>query len=128
MVRWTVVGALALAGCSGGEPHECDNGEPTCDSSLVVSLPDPRVDFDMHLADDVGMDLQFHCPLPDPEADFGAYTISCGAGRVQVDTAPYFGDDVDVQLGAGQIETYTPRYSRGTDYCSNACTQGSIQL
>jgi hypothetical protein len=126
--------ALAAgAGCSGGDdPHDCDAGTPTCESTLLVLLPDPRIDFNVSVKDELGLDLQVRCPLqegvPDTAGEDGAYSLFCAAGRLQIDSFRYFGDHLEVQLEQGEPRQFEPRYSMGADYCGNTCTQGSIQL
>jgi hypothetical protein len=130
-MRWTVVALACASGCSADPVHDCDAGTPTCQSTLVIKLPDQRVDFNLTVTDDVGLDLEVRCPLQAEAADSGAagpYTLFCGAGRLQIDTWLYFGDQVEVQLEQAQPRDFEPRYSKGADYCGNACTQGTIQL
>lgn len=128
---WTLgwAGLALAAGCSGGEPHACDGGTPTCDSALVILLPDPRTDFRLYVTDELGMDVTMDCPVTDPATEQqGDYDLVCGGGRLSIGTFRSFGDTVDVQLEEGQPKTYTPDYSRGGDYCGNPCTSGTIQL
>lgn len=115
--------------CSGGEPHPCDDGTPTCDSSLLVLLPDPRTEFTLAVSDELGLDITVDCPLADAtDNQLGDYTVYCGAGRLQIDTFRHFGDAVDVQLEEAQTRDFSPDYSKGGDFCGNACTSGTIQL
>lgn len=125
----TALLALTLAACGGDEPHECDAGTPTCDSSLVVLLPDPRTDFTITVSDDNGLDLVITCPDPDTGADvFGDYTVICGEGRVTIETFRSFSTNVVVRLEETFDRTFTPDYQKGGDYCGNVCTTGTIQL
>ena len=127
-MRWWVVTVLALA-CSGNEPHDCDKGTPTCESRLLVSLPDARTDFTLHVSDELGMQVDMSCPATDGlPAQFEAYTAECGAGQLTITTYLPFGDQVVVQLEEGLEETYTPTYQRGGDYCGNECDLGNIHL
>lgn len=126
---WVAGVGCLLAACGGNEPHACDNGTPTCESSLVVLLPDSRTDFRLYVTDDLGLDIVMDCPADDPTTEQqGDYTLLCGAGRLTINTFLSFGESVDVQLEEGQPKTYTPTYSRGGDYCGNPCTNGTIQL
>ena len=126
--RWVL--GLGLVGCSGpDEPHDCDAGTPTCESSLLVLLPDPRVDFRLHVADELGMDLVVDCPIPaGGSEDFEDYSVICGSGRLTISTFLYFADEVDVELEEGGSATYTVDHQKGSDYCANPCTSGTIQL
>jgi hypothetical protein len=128
-MRWWWTAAVALTGCSGDEPHECDQGTPTCESLLTIKLPDPRVDFTLHVSDDIGMDLTIDCPQSDTGAlDFGDYEAWCGAGTLTITTNLPLGHELEIQLEEGQPETFTPTYSRGGDFCGNECDQGTVQL
>jgi hypothetical protein len=131
MRRWTVVALAFGVGCSGGEVHECDAGTPTCESTLLILLPDPRTDFNLTVSDGEDLDLEVRCPLQEGAEDSGSsgpYTLFCGAGRLQIDTYLSFGDQVQVQLEQAEARDFEPRYSKGADYCGNPCTQGTIQL
>lgn len=122
---WVV--AVALAGCPSAEPHECDGGTPTCDSSLLVLLPDGRAEF--RLTVDLGtVVLPLTCPNPDGDLVVQEYTATCGAGQATVRTNLAFPDHVDVQLEDTQPVSYTPDYQEGGDFCGNPCTVGRIQL
>ncbi|MEQ1504535.1 MAG: hypothetical protein ABMB14_20015 [Myxococcota bacterium] len=124
------VGAVgSIPGCPADEPHECDNGTPTCESSLVVLFPDPRVDFTVHVSDPLGLDLSVDCPLAEGASDVvGDYTLACGAGRLTITTFRAFGETVDVAVEEVPARTFTPDYQFGGDFCGNACTTGSVQL
>lgn len=124
------VGMVILVGCSGpDEPQACDAGTPTCDSALVVALPDPRVDFTLQVTDELGMDLVVECPIADTATEQrGDYSVICGAGRLTISTFKYFGDTVDVKLEESAVQTFTPDYQKGADYCGNTCTTGTVQL
>lgn len=124
----TALLALALAACGGDEPHDCDAGTPTCDSNLVVLLPDPRLDFTLQLTGADGLDLSIVCPAPDTGGDFGDYTVVCGEGRVTIETFRSFPDTIEVRLEQTPPKTYTPDYQRGGDFCGNPCRSGTIQL
>ena len=129
MARWSMILAL-LVGCSGdGGPHECENGVATCDSSLIVNLPDPRTDFMLAVSDTQGMDLVIDCPAMDTGvASEGAYTWFCGQGRATINTWKPFGETVTVRLGSSPARDFTPSYSRGGDRCGNTCNTGIIDL
>jgi hypothetical protein len=117
------------AGCSGDDPA-CDSKEPDCESSLVVLLPDDRTDFLLTVTDDVGLDVRAECPEleTDTAADFGDYVVTCGGGRLTIETFRYFAEEVTVQLGAAPEIVFTPDYQRGGDACGNPCNTGTIQL
>jgi hypothetical protein len=131
-MRWTL-SLWLVASCSGEDPHPCDDGVPTCDSSLVVLLEegDLRTEFTLTLKDDVGLDIVVDCPLPEENADgvFDDYTVICGGGRLTISTFRYFSDVISVQL-----EESPPRdlpvepQSKGGDFCGNTCTNGTVQL
>jgi hypothetical protein len=122
--------AVGIVGCSGpDEPHACDDGVPTCDSSLVISLPDPRTDFRIRVSDELGLDLDISCPIPEGGTEqFGDYSVICGSGRLAIDTFDRFGDVLEVQLEEGAVRTIEPTYQKGGDYCGNPCTTGTVQL
>jgi hypothetical protein len=127
--RWFLFAAVA-AGCSGDdEVRACETGPATCDSSLIVNLPDPRTEFTLTLTDTEGMDILVDCPAQDTGlAGDGTYSWVCGQGRATINTWKPFGDTVTVRLGASPERDFQPDYQRGGDFCGNVCTQGSIQL
>jgi hypothetical protein len=126
-----LAGLLVLAGLSGScdedEPRECETaGTPTCASSLVVILPDPRPVFSMRIRDDVDFDASFNCPgtdsdnILDEEPD---YQFFCGAGRVTLQTNLSFERHFFVQLESGvEQEFREPPTQFGADFCGNTCT------
>ena len=131
-----LAGLLMLAGLSGGcpadEPHECDEGTPTCESSLVVVLPDARPEFAMRIRDDADFDASFDCPgndldnILDEEPD---YQYFCGAGRVTLQTNLAFERHFFVQLESGvEQEFRDPPTQMGADFCGNTCTTITAQL
>ena len=121
--------ALCSLACSGDEVHPCDEGTPTCQSSLVVLLPDERVTFTLTLDDGQGLDITVGCPDPDAGMNVvDGYTLTCGAGRLTIETNTSFGDTVIVQLEESVPETHEPNYQKGGDFCGNPCTIGTIQL
>jgi hypothetical protein len=124
-VRWLVV----LVACGGDDPpHECEQGTPTCDSSLLVYLPDSRDEFDLTVELD-GTTVSVTCPDPDGgDIVVTDYTATCGAGQVTFRTHLAFPDTVVVTLEALAPEVHTPDYQQGGDFCGNPCTIGSIQL
>jgi hypothetical protein len=120
---------VLVVACNGGEPHDCDKGTPTCESQLLVSLPDSRTQFTLHVHDELGMQIDMDCPAADGlPAQFDAYSAECLAGQLRITTYLPFGDQVVVQLEEGLEKTYSPTYQRGGDYCGNECDQGNIQL
>jgi hypothetical protein len=119
---------LALACDGNGEPHPCDAGTPTCESSLVVTIPTNSVDFTITIDDGQGLDATIECPTPDGGHQITGYTITCGASQVTIETSSSFGDTVEVQLEQGVPETFTPDYQKGGDFCGNPCTIGTIDL
>jgi hypothetical protein len=130
-MRW-YLSLMLVASCSGDEKHPCDDGPPTCDSSLVVLLEegDDRTQFTMTLKDDVGLDITVDCPLPEENADgvFDDYTVVCGGGRLTLSTFRYFGDTISVQLEESPPRDIPVQQSKGGDFCGNACTNGTAQL
>ena len=131
MARWWMAVAPAVwVGCSGSdEAHECEGGTATCESALIVNLPDPRTQFTLTLSDTQGMDIVVDCPAQDTGIDGdGTYTWVCGSGRATIETYKPFGETVTVQLGASPPRDFQPEYQRGGDFCGNVCTSGSIQL
>jgi hypothetical protein len=123
-------GLAIVVACSGpDEPHPCDEGTPTCESALVVALPDPRTAFTIHVDDTEGMSLDVDCPIPDTGSEqLGDYSVICGAGRLTISTFRFFGDTIDVQLEESEVRSFTPDYQKGADYCGNTCTTGTVQL
>ncbi len=119
---------VALGACSGDEAHPCDAGTPTCESSMVLELPDPRTQFNLRVSDELGLDLEISCPNPDSIYEEEGVTIVCGGGSVMLYQWAPFGEEVTVQLEEAQPHTYTPRWQLGADYCGNACTLGTIEL
>lgn len=129
-MRWLAL-LVVVSSCSGKEPHPCDEGTPTCDSSLIVLLPDPRTEFTLTLKDDAGLDIVVDCPLPEENADgvFGDYTVICGGGRLTLQTFHYFSDVISVQLEEAEPRDLpSETYQRGGDFCGNACSTGTVQL
>jgi hypothetical protein len=125
-MRWWWL--VLVAGCGGDEVRECDvEGTPTCDSSLIVYLPDARNEFTLRVELD-GLNLTAVCPDPDGSQEIDAYTLTCGAGQITIRTNLSFPDTVVVQLEALPPETHMPNYQQGGDFCANPCTIGSIQL
>jgi hypothetical protein len=118
--------ALAVA-CGGDETHPCDAGTPTCDSSLIVYLPDDRDVFTVTVGLD-GTDVVATCPSPGGDQQVGEYTVSCGAGQVTLRTNLPFPDELTVRLEEAPPSTFEPQYQRGGDFCGNPCTLGSVQL
>lgn len=129
MTRWMALAALCAA-CSGDDtPRECDAGTPTCDSSLILNLPDDRTIFILEVTDNLGMDLTIECPDADTGLDtLDGYTWTCGTGRATIDAHVLFGDTVEVGVGATPPKPYTPDYQRGGDFCGNSCNIGTIDL
>jgi hypothetical protein len=126
-MRW-VGWLLVLAACNGDdEVHECDNGTPTCDSSLLIYLPDSRDAFNLTI-DLGGTIVTAACPNPDGDLEVEQYTLTCGAGQVTLRTYVAFPDTISVQLESLAPETHSPNYQQGGDFCGNPCTIGSIQL
>jgi hypothetical protein len=126
--------ALALLGaaCEEDVTHACDAGTPTCESSLVVLMPDPRTMFTVRIRDDVGFDATITCPSTDsdnfideePEVQF-----FCGGGRVTLATYLHFEDHLFVTLEAGADQEFDPPPTQfGSDFCGNTCTLMTIQL
>jgi hypothetical protein len=130
-MRWCL-SLMLVASCSGDEKHACDDGVPTCDSSLLVLFEegDVRTEFTMTLEDDVGLDITVDCPLPAENADgvFGDYTVVCGGGRLTINTFLYFSDVISVQLEESPPRDLPVQQSKGGDFCGNACTNGTVQL
>lgn len=125
-MRWWM--ALAAVGaCSGDEPHDCDAGTPTCESTLTVALPDPRTQFRLRVSDELGMAVDMDCPAEEAGV-FEGYTAVCGGGRLTITSNLTLGSDVEVQIDEGLTEVYHPTYSKGGDFCGNECDQGTIQL
>lgn len=118
---------LALA-CGDDEPHACDDGTPTCDSSLVVTIPTNSVDFSITIDDGEGLAGTIDCPAVAGGNAFPGYTVTCGASQVTIETNGSFGDTVEVQLEQGIPETFTPDYQKGGDFCGNPCTIGTIEI
>ncbi len=126
------IGLLLLAvggteACGGDAGHPCDSGPPTCDSSLVVKLPDSRTEFVLTVVlDDVT--LVATCPSAAGEVVSGDYAITCGTGQVSFRTFLAFPDSLSIQLEQAPPEVYSPHYQKGGDFCGNPCTLGSVQL
>lgn len=122
--------AVGLIGCSGpDEPHACDDGTPTCDSSMVVALADPRTEFTLRVKDERGLDIEVECPIPAGESEqLGDYSVICGSGRLTISTFLYFGDSIEVQLEEAAPRTFEPVWQKGADFCGNSCTTGTVQL
>lgn len=124
---WLTIGLLGS--CSGEEPHDCDNGVPTCDSSLLIKMPDPRSEFTLTVKDDVGLDLVVDCPLPEGVSNVqGDYTLTCQAGALAIHTFRHFSDTVEVQLEELPAKDYPVNQQKGGDFCGNPCSNGTIQL
>lgn len=125
--------ALAMlgAGCEEDMPHDCDAGTPTCDSSLLVLLPDARTNFQVRIRDDVGFDATIVCPstdidnILDQEPD---YQFFCGGGRITLSTYLHFEDHLFVTLEQGQDQEFNPAPQYGADFCGNICTLITLQL
>lgn len=116
---------FALACDGAGDPHACDAGTPTCESSLVVIVPTNSVDFTLTLDDGQGLQTTIDCP---EGGTLEGYTITCGASQVTIETSSSFGEEVTVRLEQGVEESFTPNYQKGGDFCGNPCTIGTIQL
>lgn len=119
---------VALGACSGDETHPCDAGTPTCESSMVIELPDPRTQFELTVTDELGLDLALTCPNSESIYEQDGVTIVCGGGTVILYQLGPFGDAVTIQLEEAEEHTYTPDWQLGADYCGNACTLGTIAL
>ena len=132
-----LAGLLVLGGLSGGcpaeEDHQCElEGTPTCDSSLVVVLPDARPVFTMRIRDEVALDATFDCPGTDLDNVLDQapdYQYFCGAGRVTLTTNLFFERRFFVQLEAGVEQQFTdPDTQFGADFCGNECNIVQVQL
>ena len=131
-----LAGLLVLGGLSGGcpaeEPHDCDEGTPTCDSSLVVVLPDARPTFSMRIRDTKTFDVSFDCPGNDLDNVLDQapdYQYFCGAGRVTLQTNLSFERHFYVQLELSEEQEFRdPPTQFGADFCGNECTTITAQL
>jgi hypothetical protein len=129
-----VVLAVLAAGCEEDVPHDCDNGTPTCESNLVVKLPDPRTTFTIRIRDDVEFDATIECPGTDPADGVDAepgYHYACGGGRITLWTNLSFETHFWVQLEQGQEQEFTDQHENlqfGTDFCGNECSSITVQL
>jgi hypothetical protein len=137
MIGRRVVVLLGLVGfpvaCDEGEPHECETaGTPTCESSLLVLLPDERTQFTMRIRDEVDFDATFTCPGTDNDNildDEPDYQYFCGAGRVTLTTNLFFERRFFVQLESGVEQQFTdPETQFGADFCGNECNIVQVQL
>lgn len=131
MTRSVGFAAVLALGCNGDEPHACDEGTPTCQSSLVVKLAPGVVltEFHLEVSDTEGLDVSLDCP--EPEGGFepvDGYTFTCGAGQLTIATNRFFGDEVTVRYEGSPEETFAPDWQKGGDFCGNPCTIGTIQL
>jgi hypothetical protein len=126
--------ALAMlgAGCEEDVPHACDAGTPTCESTLIVVLPDARPIFNVRIRDDVGFDATISCPSDDPDNFIDQepdYQFFCGGGRVTLSTFLHFEDHLFVTLEQGQDQEFNPPPTQfGSDFCGNPCTSMTVQL
>lgn len=118
-----------LPACDGGETHPCDDGSITCESQMILELADPRTDFELHVRDELGLELDLTCPyVQTGEYVVDGVTITCAAGQVTLVQFGPFGEEVVVQLEEGLEHTYHPSWGQGGDFCGNPCTQGTIAL
>ncbi|MCA9494218.1 MAG: hypothetical protein KC621_30030 [Myxococcales bacterium] len=118
-----------LLGCDGGQTHACDDGSITCESSMVLELADPRPAFDLHVADELGLDLDLTCPWEQTgQYVVDGVTITCGTGQVTLEQFGSFGVEITVQLEEGLPKTYPADWQIGGDFCGNPCTLGTILL
>jgi hypothetical protein len=126
--------ALTLLGaaCEEDLPHECDEGTPTCDSSLIVLLPDPRTTFQVRIRNDAGFDATITCPSDDPDNILDEepdYQFFCGQGRVTLATNLFFETPMFVTLEQGLDQQFdNPDIQYGSDFCGNTCTSMTLQL
>ncbi len=126
--------ALALLGaaCEEDVPHECDGGTPTCESTLIVLLPDPRTTFQIRIRDEQGFDATIDCPSDDPDNIIDTapdYQYFCGQGRITLATNLYFQTPLFVTLEQGQDQQFaSPDIQYGSDFCGNPCTSMTLQL
>jgi hypothetical protein len=123
---------LLGAACEEDQPHECDEGTPTCDSSLIVLLPDPRTDFTVRIRNNEGFDATIDCPSSDPDNildEEPEYQYFCGQGRVTLATYLFFETPMIVTLEQGLDQSFdNPDIQYGSDFCGNACTSMTLQL
>lgn len=127
--RVALLVVLGGASCDGGKSYPCDDGTPTCDSSLLVLLPDPRTEFTLTLEDDAGMDFTVTCPLAEGDPGvFDDYTVVCGGGRLTITTFRYFSETISVQLEEAEPRNLPANQQRGADFCGNTCNTGTVQL
>ena len=131
MFRTTWLLPCLALGCGGdGVKHDCDAGTPTCESSLVVLMPDNRTEFVVSVSDGVGLAVDVQCPEPDTGLGnvVEGYVVTCGGGRVTFETSAFFGDEVTVGLEQLPDRTFTVDSQKGGDFCGNPCTIGTVQL
>ena len=132
MIGGVLALALMVPACEEDVPHQCDDGTATCESTLIVLLPDPRTTFQIRIRDEEGFDVTIDCPTDDPDNIIDTapdYQYFCGQGRITLATNLFFKTPMIVTLEQGTDQEFrTPDIQYGSDFCGNPCTSMTLQL